>query len=140
MFDIARNFHQRHEDKISFVQMRMRNNEIEVSNDIIGEEQNVNINRPFSPFIGARSTHFSLDSQHFSQHILRRQHRREFNGLIQKIRLIGLTKRMRANDRQATTNNNSTPAEIAAGILYLASDDASFATGTVLVVDGGFTA
>ncbi|MEZ4455233.1 MAG: glucose 1-dehydrogenase [Gemmatimonadales bacterium] len=33
-----------------------------------------------------------------------------------------------------------TPAEIAAGILYLASDDASFATGTALVVDGGFTA
>jgi NAD(P)-dependent dehydrogenase (short-subunit alcohol dehydrogenase family) len=33
-----------------------------------------------------------------------------------------------------------TPGEIAAGILYLASDDASFATGTALVVDGGFTA
>jgi NAD(P)-dependent dehydrogenase (short-subunit alcohol dehydrogenase family) len=33
-----------------------------------------------------------------------------------------------------------TPEEIAAGILYLASDDASFATGTALVVDGGFTA
>ena len=33
-----------------------------------------------------------------------------------------------------------TPQEIAAGILYLASDDASFATGTALVVDGGFTA
>ena len=33
-----------------------------------------------------------------------------------------------------------TTAEIAAGILYLASDDASFATGTALVVDGGFTA
>lgn len=33
-----------------------------------------------------------------------------------------------------------TPAEIAAGILYLASDGASFATGTALVVDGGFTA
>ena len=33
-----------------------------------------------------------------------------------------------------------TAAEIAAGILYLASDDASFATGTALVVDGGFTA
>lgn len=33
-----------------------------------------------------------------------------------------------------------TSAEIAAGILYLASDDASFATGTALVVDGGFTA
>lgn len=33
-----------------------------------------------------------------------------------------------------------TPREISAGILYLASDDASFATGTALVVDGGFTA
>ncbi len=33
-----------------------------------------------------------------------------------------------------------TPQEIADGILYLASDQASFATGTALVVDGGFTA
>ncbi len=33
-----------------------------------------------------------------------------------------------------------TPREIADGILYLASDQASFATGTALVVDGGFTA
>ena len=33
-----------------------------------------------------------------------------------------------------------TAAEIAAGILYLASDDASFATGTAQVVDGGYTA
>ena len=32
------------------------------------------------------------------------------------------------------------PKEIAAGILYLASDEASFATGTALVVDGGFAA
>jgi NAD(P)-dependent dehydrogenase (short-subunit alcohol dehydrogenase family) len=33
-----------------------------------------------------------------------------------------------------------TPEEVAAGIVYLASDLATFATGTVLSVDGGFTA
>lgn len=32
------------------------------------------------------------------------------------------------------------PGEIAAGILYLASDDALFVTGTNLVLDGGDTA
>jgi NAD(P)-dependent dehydrogenase (short-subunit alcohol dehydrogenase family) len=33
-----------------------------------------------------------------------------------------------------------TPAEIAAGMVFLASDEASFVTGTELVIDGGITA
>ena len=33
-----------------------------------------------------------------------------------------------------------TPEEIAYGILYLASDESSFVTGSVLTVDGGMTA
>ena len=37
-------------------------------------------------------------------------------------------------------NRFSKPEEIAAVILFLASDDASFVTGSAFVVDGGFTA
>ena len=32
------------------------------------------------------------------------------------------------------------PADIAYGVLYLASDEASFVTGSELVIDGGWTA
>ena len=32
------------------------------------------------------------------------------------------------------------PAEIAQGILYLASDESAFCTGTILTIDGGMTA
>ncbi len=34
----------------------------------------------------------------------------------------------------------ATPAEIATGILYLACDESSFCTGTILTIDGGMTA
>jgi NAD(P)-dependent dehydrogenase (short-subunit alcohol dehydrogenase family) len=32
------------------------------------------------------------------------------------------------------------PGEVALGVLYLASDEASFVTGSELVIDGGWTA
>jgi NAD(P)-dependent dehydrogenase (short-subunit alcohol dehydrogenase family) len=32
------------------------------------------------------------------------------------------------------------PADVAMGVLYLASDEASFITGSELVIDGGWTA
>jgi len=35
---------------------------------------------------------------------------------------------------------HGTPDEVAACILFLASDDASYVTGTLLFVDGGYTA
>jgi NAD(P)-dependent dehydrogenase (short-subunit alcohol dehydrogenase family) len=37
-------------------------------------------------------------------------------------------------------NRLGTPAEIASAILYLASDEAGYATGAVLSIDGGYTA
>lgn len=37
-------------------------------------------------------------------------------------------------------NRLGTPEEIASAILYLASDDAAYATGAILSVDGGYTA
>jgi len=41
--------------------------------------------------------------------------------------------------KQTITGRISQPEEIAQAILFLASDDASYATGTDLLVDGGFT-
>ena len=47
--------------------------------------------------------------------------------------------RRELEQRQAM-NRLGTPEEIARGILYLACDDSSFVTGTMLTVDGGMTA
>ncbi len=47
--------------------------------------------------------------------------------------------RRELEQRQAM-NRLGTPEEIARGILYLACDDSSFATGSMLTVDGGMTA
>ena len=43
-------------------------------------------------------------------------------------------------ERGSPLGRFATPEEIAAGILYLGSDDASYVTGTELVIDGGYTA
>ena len=37
-------------------------------------------------------------------------------------------------------NRLGTPAEIASAILYLSSDEAGYATGAILSIDGGYTA
>jgi NAD(P)-dependent dehydrogenase (short-subunit alcohol dehydrogenase family) len=42
--------------------------------------------------------------------------------------------------QETMLNRPGTPREVAHGILFLASDDASFVTGTLLFVDGGKTA
>jgi NAD(P)-dependent dehydrogenase (short-subunit alcohol dehydrogenase family) len=46
----------------------------------------------------------------------------------------------KALESRQLMNRMGTPDEIAAGILFLASDESSFATGTVLTIDGGLTA
>ncbi len=46
----------------------------------------------------------------------------------------------KALEERQLMNRMGTPEEIAAGILFLASDESSFATGTVLTIDGGLTA
>lgn len=45
-----------------------------------------------------------------------------------------------ALERTSPMGRFATPGEIAAGILYLASDEASYVTGSELVIDGGYTA
>jgi NAD(P)-dependent dehydrogenase (short-subunit alcohol dehydrogenase family) len=42
-------------------------------------------------------------------------------------------------DQMIPLRRHATPAEIARSVLYLASDDSSFVTGTTLAVDGGMT-
>ena len=48
------------------------------------------------------------------------------------------TRRVLSDDRPL--KRMGTPEEIAAGILFLASDEAPYATGTILSIDGGYTA
>jgi 3(or 17)beta-hydroxysteroid dehydrogenase len=45
-----------------------------------------------------------------------------------------------ALERSSPLGRFATPEEIAAGILYLSSEEASYVTGTELVIDGGYTA
>jgi NAD(P)-dependent dehydrogenase (short-subunit alcohol dehydrogenase family) len=45
-----------------------------------------------------------------------------------------------APKRFAAASTSFTPSDIAAGIAYLASDDAKFVTGSELVIEGGYTA
>ncbi len=41
---------------------------------------------------------------------------------------------------QTPMGRAGTPEEIAAGVVFLASDEASFVTGSELVIDGGYLA
>ncbi|MOA38350.1 3-oxoacyl-[acyl-carrier-protein] reductase FabG [compost metagenome] len=44
-----------------------------------------------------------------------------------------------ARDKQVPMGRMGTPWEVAKAVAFLASDDASYITGTELVVDGGLT-
>ena len=46
---------------------------------------------------------------------------------------------LRANEQKVPLRRNGRPGDVAAAFAYLASDDASYVTGHVLVVDGGVT-
>ena len=50
------------------------------------------------------------------------------------------TEGMKKMERMHPMGRIAAPEEIAAAVLWLSSPEASFVTGTVLVVDGGFTA
>jgi 3(or 17)beta-hydroxysteroid dehydrogenase len=52
----------------------------------------------------------------------------------------GAWKALGAFPEKSPLKRFATPQEIAQAILYLASDDSSFVTGTELVIDGGYTA
>lgn len=49
-------------------------------------------------------------------------------------------KARRELEKVRPANRLGRPEEIASGILYLASDESSYATGTILSIDGGYTA
>jgi NAD(P)-dependent dehydrogenase (short-subunit alcohol dehydrogenase family) len=46
----------------------------------------------------------------------------------------------KALEARQILNRLGTPEEVAAAILFLASDESSFATGSILAIDGGMTA
>jgi NAD(P)-dependent dehydrogenase (short-subunit alcohol dehydrogenase family) len=54
--------------------------------------------------------------------------------------VLGLFNDPAMADRLTPMKRAGTPEEMAYGCLYLASDEASYCQGTVLVIDGGTTA